>query len=153
MLDALVATFAMNSPIFDMERQWSVSRPARGVYSSVVREAATVPRGMESFVACVLKRESGASLSPRTSGQGAVNQSSGAAGRWQFMPDWQHGLPFMVKDRLVKFGMPRLKAHFVRKYLSTKPINEWSGWYQDIGAFEVLERGGRHHWDGGSRRC
>lgn len=69
------------------------------------------------------------------------------------MPAWRRGLPYMVKDRLVQFGMPKAQARDVREYLSTRPIQKWPGWYQDIGALEVLERGGRHHWNGGSHPC
>lgn len=153
MLETLVAVIAMNVPNVAAEREWLVGHPVQGSYSRIVREAATPPDGYESFVTCVLKRESGATLEPRSSGKGALNRSSGAAGRWQFLPAWQHGLPYMVKDRLVQFGMPKRRAQEVRVYLSAMPINQWPGWYQDIGAFEVLERGGRHHWYGGGHRC
>ena len=59
----------------------------------------------------------------------------------------------MVRDRLVEFGMPRPAARQVRLYLGARPISAWPGWYQDIGFLEVVERGGRHHWNGGSHSC
>ena len=76
-------------------------------------------------------------------------EGSGAAGRWQFMPGWRHGLPYMIKDRLVQFGMPKKQARQVRLYLSDLHyINRYPGIYQDVGMLEVVERGGAHHWDG-----
>lgn len=65
------------------------------------------------------------------------------------MPGWRHGLPYMIKDRLVQFGMPKKQARQVRLYLSDLHyINRYPGIYQDVGMLEVVERGGAFHWDG-----
>jgi hypothetical protein len=130
-------------------REWSVSRPSRGIHAGVVRAAATVPSRWRPWAACVLKRESGATLERPQSGVSALNPSS-AAGRWQFHPEsqWRHGLPYMVADRLVDHGMPHALARTVRQQLQRIPINRWPGVLQDVGALEVLARGGVHHWDG-----
>lgn len=127
----------------DSDREWAVARPDRSV--SAVRAASTAPTRWRSFAACVLHRESGATLDRPQSGVGALN-ASGAAGRWQFMPNWRHGLPYMVKDRLVRYGVGNQQATRVRVWLSAHPIHQWPGVYQDMGAFEVLERGGAYHW-------
>jgi len=59
----------------------------------------------------------------------------------------------MVKDRLVKFGVPKAQAAKVRKYLGARPIYKWDGYWQDILFNEVIERGGKHHWNGGNYSC
>jgi hypothetical protein len=59
----------------------------------------------------------------------------------------------MVRDRLIRFGMPKAQAKKVRVWLDRREIATWPGWYQDIGFNEVMERGGRHHWNGGSHSC
>ena len=107
----------------------------------MVGAASLPPRGWAAFAACVSNRESHGN--PR-----AVNSSSGAAGRFQFLPAWRHGLPYMVKDRLEKFGLPKAQAREVRVYLSQRPIQQWPGVYQDIGFAEVVARGGAFHWNG-----
>ncbi len=115
----------------------------------VVQRAGTFAPSLVPFASCVLHRESGGTLERRQSGVGARNPSSSAAGRWQFLNNnWQQGLPFMVRDRLVDFGMSPRDARKVRLHLSARPIWEWNGWWQDIGFLEVIDRGGRHHWDG-----
>ena len=120
----------------------------------LVQKAAEFPRSIRGFASCVLDRESGGSLSDRTSGMGARNPSSSASGRWQFLNNnWQHSLPWMVKDRLIRFGMPKAQASQVRTYLDSRQIATWSGWWQDIGFIEVMAQGGRHHWSGGSHSC
>lgn len=138
----------------DDRREWAVQRPSRGVHASVVRDAATFPRSIRSWAACVLDRESGGTLDRRTSGQGARNPSSSASGRWQFLDrSWRRGLSFMVRDRLVEHGLPRAQAREVRIWLGKRPISTWPGVYQDIGFLEVVSRGGKHHWNGGSHSC
>lgn len=120
----------------------------------VVQRASYVPAGIRGFAACVLRRESGGSLDRIQSGVGARNGSSSAQGRWQFINnDWQHSLPWMVRDRLIRFGMSKAQAKEVRIYLDAREIATWHGLWQDIGFLEVIERGGRHHWDGGSYSC
>jgi len=59
----------------------------------------------------------------------------------------------MVRDRLVRFGMPKAQAREVRKYLGAKHISTWHGYWQDIGFLEVIHRGGKHHWNGGGHSC
>lgn len=117
---------------------------------TTIKRAATPPPSVYDWASCVLDRESGGTFDRRQSGTGALNmEGSGAAGRWQFMPAWRHGLPYMVKDRLEQFGMPHWQARQVRLYLSELHyINRWPGLYQDIGMLEVVERGGAFHWDG-----
>jgi len=118
---------------------------------SVVLQAAEFPHSIRDFAACVLRRESGGTLHERQSGVGARNPSpdSSASGRWQFLNnDWNHGLPYMVRDRLVRFGMPKDQARKIRAYLQSIPIWEWHGYFQDIGFLEVVSRGGAHHWNG-----
>lgn len=138
----------------DSGREWALNRPSRGVHASVVRDAATIPRSLRPWAACVLDRESGGSLDDRSSGVGARNPSSSASGRWQFLDrSWRDGLAYMVRDRLVDHGLPHRQAREVRVWLQQRPISEWPGWYQDIGFLEVVQRGGRHHWSGGSHSC
>jgi len=113
--------------------------------------AGAFPRSVVPFASCVLARESGGTLDDRQSGAGARNPSpnSSASGRWQFLNnDWNHGLPYMVADRLVRFGLPRPDARKVRIALQNAPIYEWHGYFQDIGFLEVVSRGGAHHWNG-----
>jgi hypothetical protein len=107
-----------------------------------------------SFASCVIKRESGGSLDRIQSGVGARNPSSSAAGRFQFLDtSWRRGLSFMVRDRLVRFGMPKAQAREVRRYLGGRHIATWHGYWQQIGFLEVVHRGGRFHWNGGSHSC
>jgi muramidase (phage lysozyme) len=94
-------------------------------------------------------------LERRQSGVAARNGESSAQGRWQFINnDWQHSLPWHVRDRLVQFGMPKAQANKVRRYLDRREIATWHGLWQDIGFIEtVMDRDGWHHWSGGSRSC
>ena len=129
-------------------RQWAVSRPTRGAQPSAVRRAATFPPSIRPFAACVIHRESKGSLDQRQSGSGARNPSSSAQGRWQFLNnDWQHSLPWHVRDRLVQFGMPKAEANKIRRYLDRREIATWDGLWQDIGFIETMERGGKFHWN------
>lgn len=150
MLESLVLTTALLLPNDSSDREWVINRPSRGTYSRVVTDAATPPPHILRWATCVLDRESGGSFDDRQSGAGALNTAgSGAAGRWQFMPSWRHGLPYMIRDRLVQFGMPPKQARQVRLFLSELYyINRYPGLYQDIGMLEVVERGGSFHWDG-----
>lgn len=115
---------------------------------AILTAAATPPKGLTQWSKCVLKRETGAVLHNKTSRQDAKNKTSSASGRWQFLNAWQKGLPYMVKERLMDKGMTHTDSKKVRMQLSAKPIREWPGIYQDIGAFEVMERGGFYHWLG-----
>lgn len=133
----------------DSARAWSANRPNRGESrsASIVKRAATFPPAITDWASCVIDRESGGNLVERQSGVRAYNPS-GAQGRWQFMSPWNHGGPYMVRDRLVQFGMPKADAREVREHLSSHPIVEWNGWWQDILMIEAVERGGAFHWDG-----
>ena len=115
------------------------------VATSTVARAARPPRGWDAFATCVLRRESHGN--PR-----AGNASSGAAGLVQFLPAWRHGLPFMVADRLVHFGMPRPLARTIRLTLPTR-IERWPARLQLVGFAEVLDRGGWAHWALAGSRC
>lgn len=150
MIETLTGALVEAVATADDRREWAANRPSRGTYSRVVAHAAQPPSRLIRWATCVLDRESGGTFDRRQSGVGALNgEGSGAAGRWQFMPDWRHGLPYMIKDRLVQFGMPKAQARKVRLYLSgLHYINRYPGIYQDIGFLEVVERGGAFHWDG-----
>lgn len=108
--------------------------------------AALPPRGWSAFMSCVIDRESGGSPT-------AINHGSGAAGLAQFLPKWRHGLPFMVRDRLRRNGMPARQATAVRVMLSGLPIYRWPATYQRVGMAEVLDRGGAFHWHLSGSRC
>lgn len=125
----------------DDGRELAVARPSRSV--SAVREAIVPPRGYADFAACVEDRESG--------GQAHVlnHGGSGAQGLFQFMPSWNHGGPYMVRDRLVQFGLGKAQARKVRVWLSARPIHRWPAPYQRILFAEAVERGGAlKHWSG-----
>lgn len=114
---------------------------------SVVRKAAAFPLSIRAFASCVLDRESGGRLDARQSGSGARNPSSSASGRFQFLQSsWGQSLPYMVRDRLVRYGLSKAQGKKVRVYLQGRPIYQWNGLYQDIGFLEVIHRGGSHHW-------
>lgn len=150
MLESLIASAVLALPAVDNDREWAANRPSRGSYSRVVARAAQPPGKLIRWASCVLDRESGGTFDRRQSGVGALNPS-GAAGRWQFMPAWRNGLPYMIRDRLVQFGMPKPQARQVRLYLSDLHyIHKYPGVYQDIAMLEVVERGGAFHWDGHS---
>jgi hypothetical protein len=135
-------------------RAVALNRPSRGGSARIIQKAATVPPKWRGFAACVLSRESGGSLDRIQSGVGARNPNSSASGRWQFLDNsWRRGLSFMVRDRLIQFGMPKAQARQVRLYLGARPISQWHGYWQDIGFNEVIERGGSYHWNGGSHSC
>lgn len=159
MIDALLMTTALMLPNGDSpskpvqtassdERKINLQRPSRGYMRSPIREAAEVPARYKTWATCVLRRESGGVLHNKQSREDARNGSSSASGRWQFLSAWQRGGSFMVRDRLVQFGVPKKNAKRVRQYLGNKPIYQWDGFFQDILFNEVVERGGAHHWDG-----
>lgn len=146
---------ATSSPASSPGESWSIRRPDRGQSRAAraVELARAVPARWLAFARCVLDRESGGTLERPQSGVGALN-ASGAAGRWQFMPDWRWGLPFQVRDRLVQFGMSVHRAAQVRRYLwKLRYIHKWPGVYQDIGWNEAIERGGDWHWGKRGSRC
>jgi hypothetical protein len=146
MIDALLLAATLMTS-HDMQH------PASGTYAQVVRQAAEIPARHRSWAACVLDRESGGVLHDKQSGERAKNPHSSAQGRWQFLSAWQSGGSYMVRDRLVQFGMPKDAARHVRKWLGSRPIAHWDGYWQDTLFNEVVERGGKHHWNGGGHAC
>jgi hypothetical protein len=123
------------------DRELHLARPSRSVSS--IREAIVPPRGFAAFAACVEKRESGGN--PNVLNHGG----SGAQGLFQFMPSWNHGGPYMVKDRLEDHGMSHRQARAVRIFLSARPIVRWPALYQRILFAEAVDRGGAlKHWSG-----
>lgn len=152
----MTAVLMAGASTSDDDRALALNRPSRSAprIAGVVQRAAAIPPSIRPWAACVLKRESGGSLDRIQSGVGARNSASSASGRWQFLDNsWRRGLSFMVRDRLVQFGMPKAQAREVRQYLGARHISTWHGYWQDIGFLEVVERGGRHHWNGGSHSC
>lgn len=151
MIDALlIAGAVLAGPTASPE--WQIARAPLSV--AAIRKASTPPKRWRAFARCVIDRESGATLSRPQSGAGARNPHSSAAGRWQFLQNsWGQSLPYMVRDRLVDHGMKSKEARKVRLYLQSIPIHRWHGRYQDAGAYEVLERGGSHHWRLPGSRC
>jgi hypothetical protein len=145
MLEALLITATLTLGI---DREVSLHQPSRGAYSSAVREAARVPDRWRAYAECVLRRESGGVLHNKQSREDARNPTSSAQGRWQFLQAWQHGGSFMVRDRLVQYGMPKDQARQVREWLGSHQIADWDGYWQDILFNEVIERGGKKHWNG-----
>ena len=137
MFDTLLA--AAVEVATNADREWSVARPSRST-PSAIREAIVPPKGWEAFARCVEQRES--------KGQaGVVNASSGAAGLFQFMPAWRHGAPYIVRERLVQFGMKPKQARQVRVYLSRLGrIEKWPALYQRVAFAEVIEDGEWTHW-------
>lgn len=146
MFDALIASAALMMPTETTSREWNVSHPSTSV--SVLREATTWPKRWRPWAACVLDRESGATLDRPQSGVGARNPSSSAAGRWQMLSPWHHGGPYMAADRLKRYGATKAQARKVREWMHDHPITRWPGLYQDLVAIEAVDRGGWRHWTG-----
>lgn len=143
MFDMLIGAAVEVAHTADRDREWAVNRPSRGTHARVVTEAVELPRAWQGFAECVEERESKGFV-------GIVNTSSGAQGLYQFMPAWNHGLPYMVADRLREYGMPNKVARGVREWLSARPISDWPGVYQRIGFAAVIKAGGadaaQRHW-------
>jgi hypothetical protein len=77
----------------------------------------------------------------------AVNRGSGAAGLFQFMPAWRHGLPYIVAERIQKFGATKRQADTLRAFLwDIKKIEKYPAMYQRIAFAEVISDGAWHHW-------
>lgn len=111
---------------------------ASALYASAIDSAAVSP--MPKFSHCVAERES--HHNPK-----ARNPVSSAQGKYQFLDrSWRKGLAFMIRDRLIQFGMPKKQAAKIRVTLVRKEIAKWPEVLQDIGHAEVLERGGWFHW-------
>ena len=136
----------------DADRRLNIARPSRSARSTVlvVQRAAKVPPHLRVWASCVLARESGGTLERIQSGVGARNPNSSASGRWQMLDGsgWREGGAWMVRDRLIRFGLPRNQAREVRKWLASHPIYTWHGYFQDIAFVESISRGGWRHWAG-----
>lgn len=124
-------------------------QPDEGAYSKLIVDAAHMPKKHRAFAKCVLRHETGAVLHNKDSREDAKNPISSASGRWQFLDNsWRHGGSHMVRERLRDFDVPKKEAKRIRKHLAATPIRKWDGWFQDVLAVEVIERGGHHHWTG-----
>ena len=120
-----------------------------GTATPAVVAASVIPARWQPFASCVAHRES--RHNPR-----AVNKSSRAAGKWQFLPAWQHGLPYMVAARLKAHGLSKAQARALRIRLQATPINKWAEQHQDIGFVAALlapEGQGWRHWSLPGSRC
>jgi len=145
------------------EPSWTLQRPGKGAspQAAAVDAAAAIPDRWHAFAACVLARESGGTLDRPQSGVGALNSGAeSAAGRWQFLPSWRNGLPYMIRERLIQFGMSSRDATKVRKYLSGLwNIHRYPGILQDVGFNAVVRAGelglgkGWRHWSLRGSRC
>jgi len=125
------------------------------VVAGPIQQAAVIPVEHRAFAACVSERESHGNYRAVNRDEQGRKQPSSARGRWQFIQsDWGHGLPFMVADRLVQFGMPRRDARQIRKQMAAKPIDKWTPVLQDIGFVAVVTHdGGWRHWALKNSRC
>lgn len=136
-------------------REWSVSRPSRGVAGSPVHRASQIPTWMRSWAACVLARESGGTLDRPWSGAGAVNTAgSSAQGRWQLLDTaWRvnGGIHFIVARRLAAFGLPAPQVRAIREYVRRTPIHQWPAPLQDVAFIQIVTEGGARHWFNGGR--
>lgn len=132
------------------DRQFAVDRPSRGVHSTAMRRAATVPSRWRAFASCVSERESGGSYTARnTSG-------SSASGRWQLLDrTWRinGGIHYTVSKRLKAVGVPAGVRAVVRDYLHATPIYRWPAPYQDAAFVQIVSEGGWKHWYLAGSRC
>jgi hypothetical protein len=115
---------------------------------TVLHGAAQIPQQHQRFAACVSNRESHGNYR-------AKGDVSSARGRWQFLDhQWRSGLSFMVRDRLVTFGMPKAHAGNIRRQLLAKPIDKWTPVLQDIAFVSVItHRDGWRHWYIAGSKC
>jgi len=113
---------------------------------TAIQHAAAPHISMRDFQQCVANRESHGN--PR-----AIGDQSSARGKYQFLRAWNHGLPFMVADRLVHFGMSKKDATKIRITLQHKTIDKWSEPLQDVAFASVVAkpRGWRHWYIAGSK--
>lgn len=119
------------TPQKPVKKAVAVSRPsAVGIRASAWTGKGYSPR-WENVRKCIVKRES--------EGQyGVINKGSGAMGAYQFMPNWNNGLAYMI-------GKPKLR---------NVPINQWSRVDQDHGFWVAWNNGaGAKHWSGGRYNC
>lgn len=115
----------------------------------VAAEAAVIPHSISAFASCVSKRESHHNYRAR-------NPHSSAQGRWQLLDRaWRSSAAWMVRDRLIKFGMPKPEANRVRNMLTRTPIAKWRPVYQDAAfvAIVTAKRDGWRHWYLNGSRC
>ena len=117
---------------------------------NIMHHAATIPAKHQPFAACVSNRESHGNSR-------AKGDVSSARGRWQFLDrQWRvtGGLTFMVRDRLVRFGMKTRYANTIRVQLQHTPIDRWAPVLQDVAFVSVItHRGGYRHWYIAGSKC
>lgn len=104
----------------------------------------------EQFRRCVLERESHGHYGSRST-------VSTAQGGYQFLASqWQHSLPYMLRDELLVLHGERLGRRVFRALRDT-PIYKWPRFYQDMSWFTVLHYegpfSGAHHWYLAGSRC
>jgi hypothetical protein len=127
-------------------REWAVNRPNRGAHSRTIRDSSVVPARWRPFAACVENRES--------HGNPKALNASGAAGLFQFMPPWRASLPYVISQRLGRFGAPPAVRKAVRTYLfRVHYIEKYPAIYQRIAFAEVIDDGLWHHWTLPGSRC
>lgn len=121
------------------------AKPTKPSISVVQERAATLPSKWRAFARCVSHRESHGN--PK-----AVNRSSGAAGIYQWMPSWRHGIRYIVARGLKTNGSTAKYARDVRERLPYR-IEKWSAKWQQIAFVQIINEGGRsaafRHWSGG----
>ena len=114
---------------------------------TAIQHAAVPHVSMMDFQQCVANRESHSN--PR-----AIGDQSSARGKYQFLKAWNHGLPYMVANRLVHFGMNKKDATKIRVTLQQKTIDKWNESYQDVAfAAVVAEPQGWRHWYIAGSKC
>jgi len=122
-------------------------RPPRAEVAQIERRATALPTRWQRFKVCIIHRESGGN--PH-----ALNrEESGAAGLFQFMPNWRHGGPYMVARALKFAGASSAYARKVRLGLPYR-IEQWAPVHQEMLFAQVIREGGAsaayRHWHGGS---
>lgn len=129
------------------DRVAAVMRPSRSAWAGPIRAASLPAPRWRAFAACVEQRESHGNPT-------SVNKQSGAAGLHQWLPDWQRGLAWNVRGRLIDYGVPRPAANAIRAHLAATPIHRWPALYQRVGFADQLSRpGGWRHWSLRGSRC
>lgn len=112
---------------------------AKPTQKAIIADAAQAPSRWRPFQKCVEHRES--------NNQPHVINSSGHMGLYQFSRQWQHGLPFMVAERLRQHGMSLADAKAIRRHLSATPIHHWAANLQRVGfAAAISVPGNSVHW-------
>lgn len=116
----------------------------------IMHTAAVIPAKHQPYAACVSNRESHGNYK-------AKGDVSTARGRWQFLDrQWRitGGLTYMVRDRLLTFGMNKKDANSIRQHLQHTPIDKWAPVLQDVAFVSVIShKGGYRHWYIAGSKC